>query len=76
MKVLILTNKLEIITAVSNYINLNINNKISILIANNIKAATSMICEQKIDLIIWESEMFDLVFLQRKIKLFANNFHK
>lgn len=70
MKVLILSNQLESITKILNFITLNINNKTSILIANNVKAAKKIISENNIQLVICEASIFNLNFYKEILNCF------
>lgn len=79
MKLLIITNNLNIVTTLSNYINLNINNNITILIANNIQSAKLIFSEHTINLIIWDIEIFDFKFYKKNLSyiplILINNFN-
>ena len=69
MKILILTNKLETITIISNFLNINYSKEVSILIANNIPSANLIFTEHKIDLIILETEFYKYL-LNKKTQSF------
>ncbi len=71
MKVLIVTNQIESITRILNFMTLNINNKISILIANNVKAAKKIISENNIQLVICEANIFNSNFYKEILNCFA-----
>lgn len=74
---------LKNISAISNFINLNFNNNISILIANDMNSANSIINKYNINLIILESNIYNFNFYKEHLSyipviLFTdtNNYNK
>ena len=61
MKVLLITNQVKTITIITNYINLNIKD-ITILIANDVKSAELILSEHNVNLIIFESKIFNIKY--------------
>lgn len=70
MNILILTDNLKTITIISNFLNLNFNIKVSILIANDISSANLFFSEHKIDLIILETKFYKCL-LNKKAQPFT-----
>lgn len=70
MKILIITNSIEFITIVSNFITLNFNNNISILIANNINNVQNNTKTYNIDLIIIDEEILELNLYKQTLRYF------
>lgn len=69
MKILLITDKIKIMTIISNFITLNISNNVNILLASDNKSAKLILSEHNIDLIIWEHTLFDLNFYKRHLTL-------
>lgn len=83
MTILVISNNIKNISAISNFINLNFNNNISILIANDMNSANSIINKYNINLIILESNIYNFNFYKEHLSyipiiLFTdtNNYNK
>ena len=68
MKILIITNKLETITNILNFLTLNFDN-ISVLVANDLNSAKQIVLTDNIKLIIFEKSMFNLDFYENNLNL-------
>lgn len=68
MKILILSNKLNYIITISNFININISNSISILFASDIASCKFILSQHNISVLIIDADMFIADFYTKFLK--------